>query len=121
MENFDLDINFNGIESDIQYLNADGDGKETPETTESKESKESKEPKKPKKSELATQIDKYTNLFKGLSGYETPADRQARLEKEKAEVGKRKTIFGMNPFVAIGISLALVVGGTIAVIKLKGK
>lgn len=118
MENFDLDINFNGIESDIQYLNADGDSKETPETT---ESKESKEPKKPKKSELATQIDKYTNLFKGLSGYETPADRQARLEKERAEVGKRKTIFGLNPFVAIGISLALVVGGTIAVIKLKGK
>ena len=30
MENFDLDINFNGIESDIQYFNADGDGKETP-------------------------------------------------------------------------------------------
>jgi hypothetical protein len=118
MENFDLDINFNGIESDIQYLNADGDGKETPETT---ESKESKEPKKPKKSELATQIDKYTNLFKGLSGYETPAQRQARLEKEKAEEGKRKTILGMNPFVAIGISLILVVGGTIAVIKLKGK
>jgi len=115
MENFDLDVNFNGIESDIQYLNADGDGKEIPETT------ESKEPKKPKKSELATQIDKYTNLFKGLSGYETPAERQARLEKERAEVGKRTTILGLNPFVAIGISLALVVGGTIAVIKLKGK
>ena len=42
MENFDLDINFNGIESDIQYLNANGDGKETPETTESKEPKNQK-------------------------------------------------------------------------------
>lgn len=116
MENFDLDINFNGIESDIQYLNANGDTKSTPESTESKEPT-----KKPKKSELATQIDKYTNLFKGLSGYETPADRQVRLEKEKAEEGKRKTILGMNPFVAIGISLTLVVVGTIAIIKLKGK
>ena len=42
MENFDLDINFNGIESDIQYLNANGDSKETPETTESKEQKNQK-------------------------------------------------------------------------------
>jgi len=119
MENFDLDINFNGIESDIQYLNADGDGKETPENTETKETEPKTTPQK--KSELATQIDKYTNLFKDLSGYETPADRQARLNKEKAEEGKRTTIFGLNPFVAIGISLALVVGGTIAIIKLKGK
>ena len=119
MENFDLDINFNGIESDIQYFNADGDGKETPENMELKETKPKTTPRK--KSELATQIDKYTNLFKGLSGYETPAQRQARLEKEKAEEGKRKTILGMNPFVAIGISLALVIGGTIVVIKLKGK
>jgi len=116
MENFDLDINFNGIESDIQYLNTNGDNKTTPENTESKEPTQ-----KPKKSELATQIDKYTNLFKGLSGYETPAQRQARLEKEKAEEGKRKTILGLNPFVAIAISLVLVVGGTVAVIKLKGK
>jgi hypothetical protein len=116
MKNFDLDINLNGIESNIQYLNVNGNNQTTPETMESKEPTS-----KSKKSELATQIDKYTNLFKGLSGYETPAEREARLEKERSEVGKKKTILGINPFVAIGISLTLVVVGAIVIIKLKSK
>ena len=116
MENFDIDINFNGTASDIQYLNTNGDDKKTPENTDLKEEKP-----KPKKTEVANKIDKYTNLFKELTGYETPAEREQRIEKEKSEVGQRKTILGLNPFVAIGLSLALVVVGTVVVVKLKVK
>jgi hypothetical protein len=118
MKDFDLDVNFNGDESDIIYLNADGDEPITadPKTDEKLDNKGNQ-----KKSELASQIDKYTNLFKGITSYETPADRKARLEKEKLEQGKQTTILGMNPFVAIGVSLVIIIAGVITVIKLKQK
>jgi hypothetical protein len=115
MKDFDLDVNFNGDESDIIYLNADGDEPITadPKTDEKLANQ--------KKSDLATQIDKFTNIFKGVTGYETPADRKARLEKQKLEQGKQTTILGMNPFVAIGVSVLIIVVGIVAVVKLKQK
>jgi hypothetical protein len=113
MKDFDLDVNFNGDESDIIYLNAEGDEPKI-DATSNKQSEI-------KKSELATQIDKYTNLFKQITSYETPAQRKARLEKEKLEQGKQTTIFGMNPFVAIGVSVVVIIEGIITVIKLKQK
>lgn len=121
MEDFDIDINFNGVENDLLYLNANGDTEteNKPVTEEKTTEKETKTTTK--KPNWTTQLDKYTNLFKGLSSYETPAQRQARLEKEKQEQGKRTTIFGLNPLVAIGISFVVIIGGVVAVVKLKGK
>jgi len=128
MENFDIDINFNGVQNDLLYLNANGDTE-----TETKPVAEEKKPiaeeklsetqtkKNTKKPNWAKELDKYTNLFKGLSSYETPAQRNQRLEKERQEKGKKTTIFGLNPIVAIGISFAVIIGGVVAVVKLKGK
>jgi len=113
MKDFDLDVNFNGDASDIIYLNADGDEPKTDEKLDNKDEQ--------KKSDLATQIDKYTNLFKQVTSYETPAQRKARLEKQKLEQGKQTTILGMNPFVAIGVSVLIIVVGIVAVVKLKQK
>jgi hypothetical protein len=118
MKDFDLDVNFNGDESDIIYLNADGD---EPITADPKTDEKLENQGNQKKSELASQIDKYTNLFKGITSYETPADRKARLEKEKLERGKQTTILGLNPFVAIGVSVVIIVVGIVAVVKLKQK
>jgi len=135
MENFDIDINFNGVQNDLLYLNANGDTE-----TETKPVAEEKKPiveeKKPiveeklsetktkkttKKPNWAKELDKYTNLFKGLSSYETPAQRNQRLEKETQEKGKKTTILGLHPILAIGISFAVIIGGVVAVVKLKGK
>ena len=121
MEDFDIDINFNGVENDLLYLNANGDTEtENKPVTEEKPTEKEKKTTT-KKPNWTTQLDKYTNLFKGLSSYETPAQRKARLEKEKQEQGKRTTILGLNPLVAIGISFVVIIGGVVAVVKLKGK
>jgi len=128
MENFDIDINFNGVQNDLLYLNANGDTE-----TETKPVAEEKKPiaeeklsetqtkKNTKKPNWAKELDKYTNLFKGLSSYETPAQRNQRLEKESQEKGKKTTILGLHPLVAIGISFVVIIGGVVAVVKLKGK
>jgi hypothetical protein len=142
MENFDIDINFNGVQNDLLYLNANGDTEtETKPVAEEKkpiveEKKPIVEEKKPiveekliekktkkttKKPNWAKELDKYTNLFKGLSSYETPAQRNQRLEKETQEKGKKTTILGLHPILAIGISFAVIIGGVVAVVKLKGK
>jgi len=133
MENFDIDINFNGIQNDLLYLNANGDteiekkpiAEETKPIAEEKkpvaEEKNTETKKTTKKPNWAKELDKYTNLFKGLSSYETPAQRKQRLEKESQEKGKKTTILGLHPLVAIGISFAVIIGGVVAVVKLKGK
>jgi len=135
MENFDIDINFNGVQNDLLYLNANGDT-ETETKPVAEEKKHIVEEKKPiveeklsetktkkttKKPNWAKELDKYTNLFKGLSSYETPAQRNQRLEKETQEKGKKTTILGLHPILAIGISFAVIIGGVVAVVKLKGK
>jgi hypothetical protein len=128
MENFDIDINFNGVQNDLLYLNANGDTEsETKPVAEEKKPiaeeklSEKQTKKNTKKPNWAKELDKYTNLFKGLSSYETPAQRNQRLEKESQEKGKKTTILGLHPLVAIGISFVVIIGGVVAVVKLKGK
>ena len=115
MEEFDINMNFNGVNNDLIFLNLDGEKQEenTQLKTNTKENKD--------KPNWVQGLDKITNTIKDLTSYETPAQREARLKKEKEEMGKKTTILGMNPLVAIAISFALIVGGVVAVIKLKGK
>ena len=58
--------------------------------------------------------------------FETPLKTKSKkqqydLEKQKLEQGKQTTILGMNPFVAIGVSVLIIVVGIVAVVKLKQK
>jgi hypothetical protein len=64
-------------------------------------------------------LDNLTNTFKELTGYQTNEQAQAKKEKELAEKGTRYKVLGMNPFVAIAISLAVIIGGSYAITKIK--
>jgi hypothetical protein len=64
-------------------------------------------------------LDNLTNTFKELTGYQTNEQAQAKREKELAEKGTRYKVLGMNPFVAIAISLAVIIGGSYAITKIK--
>lgn len=64
-------------------------------------------------------LDNLTNTFKELTGYQTNEQAKAKKEKELAEKGTKYKVFGMNPFVAIGVSLAFIIGGSIAITKIK--
>lgn len=57
--------------------------------------------------------------FKGISGYKTQEQLKAEKEKELAEKGTKYKILGMNPFVAIGFSFAVIIIGSIALTKIK--
>ena len=86
MKNFDTDVNFNGVENDLFYLNLDGD--EDDKTNIEEENKTEKKPKKkkPKNLNWTKELDKYTDLFKEFTYYETPAQREARpYRKSKLE------------------------------------
>ena len=50
MKNFDIDVNFNGVENDLFYLNLDGD--EDDKTNIEEENKTEKKPKKKKPKKL---------------------------------------------------------------------
>ena len=75
-------------------------------------------PEENKKSWTDT-LDNLTNTFKELTGYQTSEQAQAKKEKELAEKGTKYKVLGMNPFVAIAISLAVIIGGSIALTKIK--
>ena len=64
-------------------------------------------------------LDNLTNTFKELTGYQTNEQAQAKKDKELAEKGTKYKVLGMNPFVAIAISLAVIIGGSIALTKIK--
>jgi hypothetical protein len=64
-------------------------------------------------------LDNLTSTFKELTGYQTNEQAQAKREKELAEKGTKYKVLGMNPFVAIAISLAVIIGGSIAITKIK--
>ena len=60
-----------------------------------------------------------TKTFKDVTGYQTNAQVKAKREKELAEKGKRYKVLGMNPFVAIAVSLVFIIGGSVAITKIK--
>lgn len=113
MKDFDIQISMNGIENELnenfvtnknKKLAFDGEPTDVPQEN--------------KKSWTDT-LNTLTGQFKELSGYQTNEQAQAKLDKELAEKGVKYKVLGMNPFVAIGISLVFIIGGSIAVTKIK--
>jgi hypothetical protein len=72
----------------------------------------------PKKSWVDT-LNTLTQDFKEITDFKTNEQAQADKEQEIAEKGTKYTILGMNPFVAIGISFAIIIGGSYALTKIK--
>jgi hypothetical protein len=140
MEDFDLQISMNGVENE---LNANFIGESAKDLWGRKKvnprdvgiSKANTEtlaklsrfegepttddvPEEDKKSWTDT-LNTLTNQFKDLTGYQTNAEAQAKREKEIAEKGTKYKVLGMNPFVAIAVSLAVIIGGSVAITKIK--
>ena len=64
-------------------------------------------------------MDSITKTFKDYTGYQTNAQVKANREKELAEKGTRYKVLGMNPFVAIAVSMVFIIGGSVAITKIK--
>jgi inorganic pyrophosphatase/exopolyphosphatase len=113
MQDFDIQISMNGVENELnenlitkskKYFAFDGEATDVPQEN--------------KKSWTDT-LNTLTGQFKDLSGYQTNEQAQAKLDKELAEKGTKYKVLGMNPFVAIGVSLVVIIGGSIALTKIK--
>lgn len=60
-----------------------------------------------------------TKEFKKISAYKTPEQIKSEKQKELAEKGKKYKILGMNPLVAIGLSFAVIISGSVILYKIK--
>lgn len=60
-----------------------------------------------------------TSGIKDVTDYKTPEQIQSQREKELAEQGTKSRVLGMNPIVAIGLSFAVIIVGSIAMLKIK--
>ena len=144
MEEFDIQISMNGVENELNSNFVDlsrvqGIGKSQLEDMRTKrdikpmqiQSKQQVKsylgfegeptdevPEEQKKSWTDT-LDNLTKTFKDLTGYQTNEQAKAKREKEIAERGVKYKVLGMNPFVAIAVSLVVIIGGSVAITKIK--
>ena len=96
---------FNQIETDLLGLNSNEDISSFDESQN-------------EKSWIDT-LNKVTSEFKKVVDYKTPEQVKDEKEKEMSERGTKYKILGMNPFVAIGLSFAVIIGVSISITKIK--
>lgn len=114
MEEFDIQMDMNGVKSEISTKSSRFDG-------EVDENAPKKDIPKVDEKDWTDTLDTLTKEFKKITGYKTPEQVKAEKEKELAERGTKYKILGMNPFVAIGLSFGLIVVGSYFVVKIKAK
>ena len=146
MEEFDIQISMNGVENELNSNFVDMSRVQAVSVSPVKDMKPRTDFVKPVEIKGKPQIKKYfgfegepttddvpeedkkswtdtlntlTNQFKDLTGYQTNAEAQAKREKEIAEKGTKYKVLGMNPFVAIAVSLVVIIGGSVAITKIK--
>jgi hypothetical protein len=117
MEDFDIQLSMNGTQNELtdnsvdlsfynkkqDYLNFEGE----------------KEDVKTKQTSWTDTLNTLTKDFKQITGFKTNEQLQKEKEKEEAEKGTKYKILGMNPFVAIALSLVVIIGGSVAITKIK--
>jgi hypothetical protein len=123
MEEFDFQINMNGVENELNSNYIDMSRAKSVNVSPNKnylgfEGKETDNSVDEKQSWTDT-LNTLTKTFKDVTGYQTNAQLQAKREKELAEKGKKYKILGMNPFVAIAFSFVIIIGGSVAITKIK--
>lgn len=123
MEEFDIQISMNGVENELNSNYIDMSHAKSVNVSPNKnylafEGKETDAPIEEKKSWSDT-LNDLTKTFKDVTGYQTNAQLQAKREKELAEKGTKYKLLGMNPFVAIAFSLVIIIGGSVAITKIK--
>jgi hypothetical protein len=129
MEDFDIQISMNGVEDELNSNFVDLSRVQgNPMQNQSEQQVKSylgfegeptdEVPEEQKKSWTDT-LDNLTKTFKDLTGYQTNEQAKAKREKEIAERGVKYKVLGMNPFVAIAVSLVVIIGGSVAITKIK--
>lgn len=114
MEEFDIQMSMNGVKSEINTKSSRFDGEVTDVAP------IDDIPKVDEKDWIDT-LATLTKQFKSITGYKTPEEFKAQKEKELAEKGTKYKIFGLNPFVAIGLSFGAIIVGSYFVVKIKTK
>lgn len=108
MEDFDININMNGNKNEL-HSNFD---------ISEDDNKSKNNPEKDKKNWIDT-LDKFTRDFKKITDYKTNEEAKAQRERELAQKGTKYRVLGMNPLVAIGLSFAIIISGSILLTKIK--
>jgi len=117
MGDFDIHLSMNGTQNELtdnyvdleynnqkqNYLNFDADNEDV----------------ETKNKPFADTLNRLTKDFKQITGFKTNEQKQKEKEKQMAEKGTKVKILGMNPFVAISLAFVLIIGGSIAVAKIK--
>jgi hypothetical protein len=117
MEEFDIQLSMNGTKNELtdnyvdlgyysqQQNYLDFEGEKDDEIT--------------KEKPWTDTLNKLTRDFKQLTGFKTTEQLEKEKEKELAEKGTKYKVLGMNPFVAIAFSLVVIIGGSVAITKIK--
>ena len=108
MEDFDITLNMNGNKNEL-HSNFD---------ISEDDNKSKNNVEKDKKSWINT-LNTLTSGFKKITDYKTNEEAKAQREKELAQKGTKYKVLGMNPLVAIGISFAIIISGSIVLTKIK--
>lgn len=117
MEDFDIQLSMNGTQNELtdnvdlsynnkkqNYLNFEG---------------EKKEDVIEKKTDWTDTLNALTKDFKQITGFKTNEQKEREKQKELEEKGTKYKVLGMNPFVAIALSLVVIIGGSIAITRIK--
>jgi gamma-glutamylcysteine synthetase len=64
-------------------------------------------------------LNQLTEGFKDATDFKTNEQTQKEREEELAQRGIKYKVLGMNPFVAIGVSLVLIIGGSYVLTRIK--
>jgi hypothetical protein len=118
MEEFDIQIDMNGVENELNSNLIDVSQKVN--RYNEFEGEPNDVPIEAKKSWTET-LDNLTQKFKDLTSYKTNEQVQAEREKELAEKGEKYKVLGMNPIVAIALSFVIIIVGSVAITKIKAK
>ena len=124
MEEFDIQISMNGVENElnsnfVDMSRVEAVGKSPIQNYYGFEGDEDDKSKVEEKKSWTDTLDSITKTFKDYTGYQTNAQVKANREKELAEKGTRYKVLGMNPFVAIAVSVVFIIGGSVAITKIK--
>ena len=124
MEEFDIEISMNGVENELNSNFVDMSrvgavGKLPIQNYYGFEGDEDDKSKVEEKKSWTDTLDSITKTFKDYTGYQTNAQVKANKEKELVEKGTRYKVLGMNPFVAIAVSMVFIIGGSVAITKIK--
>lgn len=130
MEQFDIQINMNGDENEIQpkflrknpyrkksQLSFDGEVTLKDEPTSNSNDKLVENPDDNKS--WIDSLNKFTSDFKKITDYKTAEQIRYEKEQELLQKGEKYKILGMNPLVAISFSFAIIIGCSIAIVKIK--